>query len=106
LAGFGWDTEPDRARRLRIFATAYDRDLRPDLLVDYAAIRLLAMAAYIEQQVHVGNPDYAVHGEHNFAAGYRRAAAYILTQRATLLAHSGGVPSVRTVDDAAQGAGQ
>jgi len=66
MAGFGWDTEPDRARRLRIFATVYDRDLCPDLLVDYTAIRLPAMAAHIEQQVHVG-------GKHDLHAGMRVA---------------------------------
>lgn len=85
LAGFGWDTEPDRGRRLRILATAYDPGLRPALLVDYAAIRLLAMAAHIDQQVHAGNADYAVHGEHHFAAGYRRAAAFISTHHEALL---------------------
>ena len=85
LAGFGWDTEPDRGRRLRILATAYDPGLRPALLVDYAAIRLLSMGAHIEQQVHAGNADYAAHGEHHFAAGYRRAAAFISTHREALL---------------------
>ncbi|MFF5085489.1 phosphotransferase enzyme family protein [Actinoplanes sp. NPDC000266] len=85
LEGFGWDYEPDRARRLRILAAAYDPHLRPEVLVDYAAIRLLGMAAHIREQVDAGNPAYAVHGEHDYAAGYRAAAAYILTHRAHLI---------------------
>jgi hypothetical protein len=85
LAGFGWDTEPDRARRLRILATAYDPQLNPALLVDYAAIRLLGIAAHIDQRVHAHDPAYTVHGEQGFAAGYRRAAAFIITHRQALL---------------------
>ena len=50
LAAFGWDHEPDRARRLRILAAAYDPDLNPALLVDYAAIRLLGIAAHIDDR--------------------------------------------------------
>jgi phosphotransferase family enzyme len=84
LPGWGWDHEPDRARRLRIFAAAYDPQLRPELLVDYAAIRLLGMASHIEQHVHDRDPAYQAHGEH--AAGYRRAAAFLLTNRDRLLA--------------------
>jgi Phosphotransferase enzyme family len=85
LPGFGWTSEPDRARRLRILATAYDPGLEPALLVDYAAIRLLGMAAHIDQRVRAGDPAYAEHGDQNFAAGYRRAAAFIFDQRASLL---------------------
>ncbi|WP_433294399.1 phosphotransferase enzyme family protein [Actinoplanes sp. CA-030573] len=85
LPGFGWTSEPDRGRRLRILATAYDPGLDPALLVDYAAIRLLGMASHIDQRVRAGDPAYAEHGEHDFAAGYRRAAAFILDQRAPLL---------------------
>ena len=48
-----------------------------DLLVDYAAMRLSAMAAHIGQQGRIGNPAYAVHCEHGFADGYRCAAAFI-----------------------------
>ncbi|MEU4244224.1 phosphotransferase [Actinoplanes sp. NPDC026619] len=85
LAGFGWDTEPDRARRLRILATAYDPGLRPELLADDAPIRLLGMAAHIETQILAGNPAFAVHRDHHFAAGYRAATAFILTHRDRLL---------------------
>lgn len=86
LGGFGWASEPDRARRLRILTTAYDPGLDPAQLVDYAAIRLLGMATHIDQRVHAGDPAYAHHGEHDFAAGYRRAAAFILGRRESLLA--------------------
>jgi aminoglycoside phosphotransferase (APT) family kinase protein len=85
LAGFGWDTKPDRARRLRILATAYDPGLRPELLVDYAAIRLLGMAAHIESQIRAANPAFTVHHDRHFAAGYRAAAAFVLTNRDRLL---------------------
>jgi Ser/Thr protein kinase RdoA (MazF antagonist) len=85
LAGFGWTSEPDRARRLRILAAAYDPDLNPALLVDYAAIRLLGIAAHIDDRVRAGDPAYTVHGEQGFAAGYRRASAYILGHREQLL---------------------
>jgi hypothetical protein len=86
--GFGWDTEPDLAQRLRILATAYDPGMRPELLVDYAAIRLLGMAAHIESQIRTGNPAFTVHRDHQFAAGYRAAAAFILTRRDRLLGSS------------------
>lgn len=83
LAGFGWDHEPDRARRLKILATAYDPGLRPALLVDYAVLRLLSMGGHIQQQLDAGNPAYAGHiGEPD---GYRGAAAFILNHRQALL---------------------
>lgn len=85
LPGFGWTAEPNRARRLRILATAYDPALPPELLVDYAAIRLLGMAAHIEAQILAGNEAFTVHRDHDYAAGYRAAATFILSNRAQLL---------------------
>jgi hypothetical protein len=79
LAGFGWDHEPDRARRLKILASAYDPGMSPALLVDYAVLRLLSMGGHIQQQLDAGNAAYAGHvGEPD---GYRSAAAFILTHR-------------------------
>jgi hypothetical protein len=86
LPNFGWSSLPGRARRLRILATAYDPDLSPDLLVDLAALRLLSIGAHLAQQISAGNPAYAVHAAGDYPAGYRRAAAHILTHRAHLLA--------------------
>ncbi|GGK79404.1 phosphotransferase enzyme family protein [Mangrovihabitans endophyticus] len=88
LGGFGWSSEPDRARRLRIFTTSYDLGMDPARLIDYAAIRLLGMATDIDQRVRASDPAYAQHGEHDFAAEYRRAAAFILGRRASLLTPS------------------
>jgi hypothetical protein len=88
LAGFGWTSEPDRARRLRLFTSAYG-GVRADLVVDFAALRLLGMAAYIEQQVQTGDPAFRVHAEEQHADGYRRAAAYVVTRRSHLLGEHG-----------------
>ena len=89
LAGFGWTTEPDRAHRLHLFTDAYGHDVRPAQVVDFVALRLLGMAAYIDQQVHVGDPAFTVHRDEQHADGYRRAAAYILTHRSDLLGERG-----------------
>jgi hypothetical protein len=92
LAGFGWDTEPDRAGRLRLLTGAYGRDVRAEQIVDFAALRLLAMAAHLDDRIHAADPAYTVHADEDHPAGYRRAAAYILAHRAELL----GQPPTRT----------
>jgi hypothetical protein len=89
LAGFGWTSEPDRARRLRLLTDAYGRGIRPEHVVDLAALRLLSMAAYIDGQVRTGDPAFAVHRDERHADGYRGAAAYILTHRDDLLGEGG-----------------
>jgi hypothetical protein len=77
MAGFGWDHEPDRARRLKILATAYDPSMPAALLVNYAALRLLSLAGHIRQQLDARSPAYAGHvGEPD---GYRNAAGFNLT---------------------------
>jgi Ser/Thr protein kinase RdoA (MazF antagonist) len=85
LAGFGWDHEPDRAGRLRRFAAAYGAGMSPAALVDLAAVRMLAIAAHIEDRIRAGDPAFAVHRDEGHADGYRAAASYILTNRARLL---------------------
>lgn len=85
LEPFGWTEEPDRAARLRLFCSEYGLGVRADELVDLAAIRLLGFAAYIEQQVRAGDPDFDVHRDEDHAGGYRAAAAYLLANRAGLL---------------------
>lgn len=92
LAGFGWDTEPDRAGRLRLLTGAYGHDVRAEQIVDFAALRLLAMAAHLDDRIHAADPAYTVHADEDHPAGYRRAAAYILAHRAELL----GQPPTRT----------
>jgi hypothetical protein len=44
------------------------------------------MASHIEQHVYDRDPAYQAHGEQQHAAGYRRAAAFLLTNRDRLLA--------------------
>jgi hypothetical protein len=85
LAAFGWDHEPERARRLGILAAAYGRGMSPAQLVDYAVLRLLSMGAYMQHQIDLGNPAFAGHGQRDEPAGYRSAAAFILTHRDRLL---------------------
>jgi hypothetical protein len=84
LAAFGWDHEPDRARRLDILAAAYGREISPAQLVDYAVLRLLSMGAHM-QQINVGNPAFAGHGRRDEPAGYRSAAAFVLAHRGRVL---------------------
>ncbi|MET7277587.1 aminoglycoside phosphotransferase family protein [Kribbella sp. NPDC005582] len=86
LEPFGWDEEPDRARRLRLFCAAYGLGVEPAELVDLAGLRLLGHAANIEQQVKAGNPAFDVHRDEDHAGGYRAAVAYIVANRAALLA--------------------
>lgn len=85
LAAWGWDTEPDRAARLRLFAEAYGSPVTPAELVDLAALRLLSIGAHIEARIRAGDPAFAVHREEDHGSGYRAAAAWILTHRAELL---------------------
>jgi Ser/Thr protein kinase RdoA (MazF antagonist) len=85
LAAFGWDHKPDRVRRLRTLAAAYGRGMSPAQLVDYAALRLLSMGAHMQQQIDVGNPAFAEHGQRDEPAGYRSAAAFVLAHRDRLL---------------------
>lgn len=85
LTAFGWDHEPDRARRLHILATAYGRGISPAQLVDYAILRLLSMGTHMQHQIDVGNPAFAEHGQRGEPAGYRSAAAFILAHRDRLL---------------------
>lgn len=85
LPAWGWDTEPDRAARLRLFADAYGPQVTPAELVDLAAARLLSIGAHIEARVRAGDPAFAVHRDEDHASGYRAAACWILTHRAHLL---------------------
>lgn len=85
LAAWGWDTEPDRADRLRLFAEAYGPPLTPAELVDLAALRLLSIGAHIQDRVRADDPAFAVHAVEDHASGYRAAATWILTHRAALL---------------------
>lgn len=85
LPAWGWDTEPDRAARLRLFADAYGPQVTPAELVDLAAARLLSIGAHIEARVRAGDPAFAVHAAEDHASGYRAAACWILTHRAHLL---------------------
>lgn len=85
LAAWGWDTEPDRVARLRLFADAYGPPVTPAELVDLAALRLLSVGAHIEARIRAEDPAFAVHREEDHGSGYRAAAVYILTHRADLL---------------------
>jgi hypothetical protein len=85
LPAWGWDTEPDRAERLRLFADAYGPQVTPAELVDLAALRLLSIGAHIEDRIRAGDPAFAVHRDEDHGSGYRAAAAYILAHRGDLL---------------------
>jgi Ser/Thr protein kinase RdoA (MazF antagonist) len=91
LAGFGWDTEPDRAGRLQLLAGAYGHDVRAEQIVDFAPAAAGDGRAP-RRPHHAADPAYTVHAEEDHPAGYRRAAAYILAHRAELL----GQPPART----------
>jgi hypothetical protein len=99
-AGFGWDTEPDRAGRLRPLTDTYGHGIRPEQVVDVAVLRLLGMAAHIDDRVHAGDPAFVVHRDENHAAGYRQAAGHILADRDHLLgaADRAGRRSPRAAD--------
>ncbi|BCY11038.1 phosphotransferase [Actinoplanes sp. L3-i22] len=96
LAGFGWGTEPDRAGRLRLLTDSYGRGVRPEQVVDFAVLRLLGMAAHIDDRVHAGDPAFAVHRDEDHAAGYRRAADYVLADRDRLLGAAGHLAGRRS----------
>ena len=85
LAAWGWDTEPDRVARLRMFADAYGAPVTAAQLVGLAALRLLSIGAHIEDRIRAGDPAFAVHREEDHASGYRAAAGFILAHRADLL---------------------
>lgn len=85
LPAWGWDTEPDRIARLRLFAATYGAPMTPAELVDLAALRLLSIGAHIEDRIRAGDPAFAVHRDENHGSGYSSAAAFILTHRAELL---------------------
>jgi Ser/Thr protein kinase RdoA (MazF antagonist) len=87
LKPFGWEVEPGRAARLRMFCAAYG-GVDPAEVVDLVVIRLLAFAAHIEQQVRAGDPAFDVHRDEDHADGYRAAVSYILENRAVLLGRS------------------
>lgn len=83
---FGWPAEPDRTRRLALFADAYGHGISAAQLLDLALVRLSSIAANIEQQVRRGNPAFAVHAAERHADGYREDAEFIVRERCTLLA--------------------
>ncbi|WP_026257670.1 phosphotransferase enzyme family protein [Actinopolymorpha alba] len=85
LAPFGWNDEPERAARLKLFADAYGLGVTPPEILDHVVLRLVSIAAHIEQEVRAGNPDFEVHRQENHAEGYRAAAQFILDNRTALL---------------------
>ena len=85
LPAWGWNTEPDRPARLRLFAEAYGPLVTAAQLVDVAAMRLLSIGAHIEERIRADDPAFAIHRDEDHASGYRAAAGWILTHRAELL---------------------
>jgi hypothetical protein len=85
LAAWGWDSEPDRAARLRLLVDAYGPLVTPAELVDLAAVRLLSIGAHIEARIRAGDPAFAVHRDEDHGSGYRAAAGWILSHRAQLI---------------------
>ena len=85
LVAWGWDGEPDRAARLRLLTDTYGRGMQQAEILDLAVLRLTSIGAYIAQQVRSGDPDFALHRDENHAAGYRKAAGFILDNRDAFL---------------------
>lgn len=82
LPAWGWDDERARAARLRLLTSSYGLGRAPAEIIDLLVVRLAAMAAYTEQQVQAGDPDFAVNGEENRGAGIaNRCATYSTTER-------------------------
>lgn len=81
----GWQTEPDRADRLRIFVEAYGLGVEAADLVDAAALRLLSIGGFLDRRARAGDPAYEVQTRERHANGYRRAAANLIMMRDSLL---------------------
>lgn len=82
---FGWETEPDRAARLRLLASTYGHGITPAELLDLAVVRLSSIAGNIEQQIRAGDPAFDVHRDERHADGYREDIQYIIQEREALL---------------------
>lgn len=82
---FGWETEPDRAARLRLLTDTYGHGITPAELLDLAVVRLASIAANIEQQIRAGNPAFDMHRDERHADGYREDVQFILGNRDALL---------------------
>lgn len=85
LHAWGWDEEPDRKKRLRLFLDAYSEGLSSEELVDTAVLRIYGIGAYLDQQVRAGNPAFAVHAEEGHAAAFMGAAVTIFQMRSELI---------------------
>jgi hypothetical protein len=85
LPAWGWDTEPDRRRRMRLLAASYGRGIEPAEVLDLLIVRLAAMAAHIEAQIRAGDPDFAAHRAEDHGSGYRKAVRYLVDNRTALI---------------------
>lgn len=85
MAASGWQTEPDRAARLRLFVEAYGLGIDPADVVDAAILRLLSIGGFLDQRARAGDPAYEVQNRERHANGYRRAAANLIMLRDGLL---------------------
>lgn len=82
---FGWDPVPDQAGRLHLFTEAYGGDIDLAYLLDLLVVRLSAITANIEQQVHLGNRAFDRHREEKHTDGYLEDMRHILRHRDVLL---------------------
>lgn len=85
LQGWGWSSEPDRRRRLRLFLDSYAAGISSAEIVDTAVTRIYSIGAYIDREVARGNPAFEVHAREGHAAGYFRAASALMAMRASLV---------------------
>ncbi|WP_082687547.1 phosphotransferase [Curtobacterium oceanosedimentum] len=85
LVAWGWDEEPDRRARLRLFLDSYGGDISASELVDTAVLRVYGIGSYLDQQARAGNPAFAVQAKEDHAGGFRRAAQFIAEIREDLL---------------------
>lgn len=85
LPAWGWETEPDRAARLRLFVESYGLGVSPAELVDLAIVRMVAIAAHMEQEIRAGNAAFDVQRDEGHPAGYRAGAAFMINARSRWL---------------------
>jgi Ser/Thr protein kinase RdoA (MazF antagonist) len=82
---FGWRPVPNQGERLQQFLSAYGYKGSPLYLLDLLILRLASIAADIEREVALGNPEFERHRDERHTDGYREDIAYIIAQRSSWL---------------------
>lgn len=85
LPAWGWTDEPDRRRRLHLFAESYRTTISPARLVDAAILRVCSIGTFLAREAERGNAAFAVEARENHARGYFRGASSLIGMRESLL---------------------